>query len=101
MRFCYHIPHQRDPKESVLLGRDGSFFYGYVLLTPELTPLPFREASVYTEMNAISKGVSLGIYDESKKKGVEASKDGSRPYVDLMGRRYVLHTFLHLFIEIF
>ena len=77
------------------------FLYGYVLLTPELTPLPFREASVYTEMNAISKGVSLGIYDESKKKGVEASKDGSQPYVDLMGRRYVLHTFLHPFIEIF
>ncbi|KAK7695880.1 hypothetical protein QCA50_000518 [Cerrena zonata] len=44
-------------------------------------------ASVYTEMNAISKGVSLGIYDQSKKKGIEASKDGSQPYVDLMGRR--------------
>ena len=38
-------------------------------------------------MNAISKGVSIGLYDEAKKKGVEASKGGSQPYVDLMGRR--------------
>lgn len=57
----------------------------------ELTSI--REASVYTEMNAISKGVSLGIYGEGKRKGIEASKDGSQPYVDLMGRRYVLHLF--------
>lgn len=49
---------------------------------------PVRAASVYTEMNAISKGVSIGIYDESKKTGVEATKGGSQPYVDLMGRRY-------------
>ena len=48
-----------------------------------------RAASVYTEMNAISKGVAIGMYDESKKDGVEASKGGSQPYVDLMGRRYV------------
>lgn len=47
-------------------------------------------ASAYTEMNAISKGVSIGLYDEAKKSGVEASKGGSQPYVDLMGRRYVL-----------
>ncbi|CAL1700750.1 unnamed protein product [Somion occarium] len=47
-------------------------------------------ASVYTEMNAISKGVSLGIYDERKQKGVEATKGGSQPYVDLMGRRVPL-----------
>ena len=39
-------------------------------------------------MNAISKGVAIGMYDESKKDGVEASKGGSQPYVDLMGRRY-------------
>lgn len=44
-------------------------------------------ATVYTEMNAISKGVSLGIYEEGKQQGREASKDGSQPYVDLMGRR--------------
>ncbi|KAI0081739.1 hypothetical protein K474DRAFT_1635035 [Panus rudis PR-1116 ss-1] len=46
-------------------------------------------ATVYTEMNAISKGVSLGIYDKSKENGVESSKSGTQPYVDLMGRRYV------------
>lgn len=48
-------------------------------------------ASVYTEMNAISKGVSIGLYDEAKNKGVEASKGGSQPYVDLMGRRVPLY----------
>lgn len=46
-------------------------------------------ASVYTEMNAISRGVSLGIYEKSKQEGIEASRTGSQPYVDLMGRRSV------------
>ena len=50
-------------------------------------------ASAYTEMNAISKGVSLGIFDQSKGKGVEIAKGESQPYVDLMGRRYVLSQF--------
>lgn len=51
-------------------------------------------ASVYTEMNAITKGVSLGVFDKNRGKGVEASSSGSQPYVDLMGRRLVhrLHT---------
>ncbi|KAH8105877.1 hypothetical protein BXZ70DRAFT_917193 [Cristinia sonorae] len=49
-------------------------------------------ATVYTEMNAISKGVSLGIYDKGKEKGVEASKGGSQPYVDLMGRSPLYQT---------
>lgn len=44
-------------------------------------------ASVYTELNAVTKGVSLGIYSKDKDKGREATKDGSQPYVDLMGRR--------------
>ncbi|KAJ3866084.1 hypothetical protein EV359DRAFT_72057 [Lentinula novae-zelandiae] len=44
-------------------------------------------ASSYTEMNALSKGVSLGIYKEGKQKGLEAAKGGTQPYVDLMGRR--------------
>lgn len=56
--------------------------------SPVMTP----SASVYTEMNAISKGVSLGLYDEKKKDGVEASRGGSQPYVDLMGRRCVFTT---------
>ncbi|GJE84210.1 hypothetical protein PsYK624_002860 [Phanerochaete sordida] len=49
-------------------------------------------ASVYTEMNAISKGVSIGLYDAAKQKGVEASRGGSQPYVDLMGRRPLYQT---------
>ncbi|KAJ3987298.1 hypothetical protein F5890DRAFT_1472383 [Lentinula detonsa] len=44
-------------------------------------------ASSYTEMNALSKGVSLGIYKDGKQKGLEAVKGGTQPYVDLMGRR--------------
>lgn len=40
-------------------------------------------------MNAVAKGVSLGIYDKDNDRGKEAVKDGSQPYVDLMGRRYV------------
>ncbi|KAK0230875.1 hypothetical protein IW262DRAFT_1262902 [Armillaria fumosa] len=43
-------------------------------------------ASVYTEMNALSKGVSLGIYKEGKQKGLDAIRGGSQPYVELMGR---------------
>lgn len=39
-------------------------------------------------MNAISKGVSLGIYDHNKGKGMEASTmSNAQPYVQLMGRR--------------
>jgi hypothetical protein len=51
-------------------------------------------ASVYTEMNAVTKGVSLGIYDKDKERGTEAAANGSQPYVELMGRRYI--SFLHL-----
>lgn len=44
-------------------------------------------ASVYTEMNAVSKGVSLGIFESSKNKGPEATKGGSQPYVEIMDRK--------------
>lgn len=40
-------------------------------------------------MNAISKGVSLGIYDKGKIRDSDAQKGGSQPYVELMGRRSV------------
>ncbi|KAK0191044.1 hypothetical protein F5146DRAFT_931348 [Armillaria mellea] len=43
-------------------------------------------ASVYTEMNALSKGVSLGIYKDGKQKGLDAIRGGSQPYAELMGR---------------
>lgn len=42
--------------------------------------------SVYTEMNAVAKGVSLGIIDQSRKKEMEPMS-GEQPYVDLMGKR--------------
>ncbi|KAF8517789.1 hypothetical protein JB92DRAFT_2809579 [Gautieria morchelliformis] len=44
-------------------------------------------ASVYTEMNATSKGVRLGIFEEGKGKGMEATQGDGQPYVDFMGRR--------------
>ena len=59
-----------------------------LIFTTLLSPRWCSAASVYTEMNAISKGVAIGIYDKSKQDGVEASRGGSQPYVDLMGRRY-------------
>jgi len=50
-------------------------------------------ASVYTELNGTSKGVKLGIYEEEKGKGMEATQEGSQPYVDFIGRRIpVLYT---------
>jgi hypothetical protein len=52
-----------------------------------LTPTQHRIASVYTEMNAISKGVSLGIFNKGKEKGLEASREGAQPFVEIMGRR--------------
>ncbi|KAH9853504.1 hypothetical protein C2E23DRAFT_754783 [Lenzites betulinus] len=49
-------------------------------------------ASAYTEMNAVTKGVSLGIYREDSQRGREASRNGSQPYVELMGRRPLYQT---------
>lgn len=46
-----------------------------------------RTASVYTEMNAVSKGVSIGVYSPDKGKETQKSMDGAQPYVNLMGRR--------------
>ena len=49
----------------------------------------FSVASVYTELNAVSKGTSLGIFKiKGDDRGVEAAKDGSQPYIELMGRRW-------------
>ena len=44
-------------------------------------------ASVYTEMNAVSKGVSIGLYSSGAGKEAQKSTEGTQPYVDLMGRR--------------
>ncbi|KAF9226546.1 hypothetical protein BS17DRAFT_864779 [Gyrodon lividus] len=48
--------------------------------------------SVYTEMNAVTKGVSLGLVDESRKKEIEPIPGEKQPYVDLMGRRPLYQT---------
>ncbi|KAK2466268.1 hypothetical protein APHAL10511_001910 [Amanita phalloides] len=47
-------------------------------------------AAAYTEMNAISKGVSIGIYEKGKEQDLDADRNGSQPYVDIMGRRVPL-----------
>ncbi|KAI0638156.1 hypothetical protein C8Q77DRAFT_1242299 [Trametes polyzona] len=47
-------------------------------------------ASAYTEMNAVAKGVSLGLYRDGERRATDASRTGSQPYVELMGRRWVL-----------
>lgn len=46
-------------------------------------------ASVYTEANAVSKGVSLGLIEERRRNDIETLPEGKQPYVDLMGRRQV------------
>ncbi|KAH0839871.1 hypothetical protein J3R83DRAFT_822 [Lanmaoa asiatica] len=48
--------------------------------------------SVYTEMNAVAKGLSLGIVDQSRKNDIEPISGGQQPYVDLMGRRPLYQT---------
>ena len=46
-----------------------------------------RTADVYTEINADSKGISIGVYSPGKDKELRKAIDGAQPYVDLMGRR--------------
>lgn len=48
-------------------------------------------ASVYTEANAVSKGVSLGLIEERRRNDIETLPEGKQPYVDLMGRRIPLY----------
>jgi hypothetical protein len=43
-------------------------------------------------MNAVSKGVSLGIYDKKREAALNAAQGGgAQPYVDLLGRRVPLY----------
>jgi len=46
-----------------------------------------RAASVYTEMNAVSKGVSIGVYSPNKERAPHKSMNETQPYVELMDRR--------------
>ncbi|KAH9179690.1 hypothetical protein EDB89DRAFT_2110986 [Lactarius sanguifluus] len=49
-------------------------------------------ASMYTEMNAISKGVSIGVYDKKREANLTTTHaGGTQPYVDLLGRRVPLY----------
>lgn len=48
---------------------------------------PTAAGSVYTEMNAVAKGLSPGIIDQSRKTEIEPISGEQQPYVDLMGRR--------------
>jgi len=47
-------------------------------------------ASVYTEMNAVSKGSSLGIIKKDQSAAGEVLASPSQPHIDLMGRRIPL-----------
>jgi hypothetical protein len=49
--------------------------------------LIISSAAAYTEMNAISKGVAIGVMDKARTAGVELVQGDAQPYVDLMGRR--------------
>lgn len=49
-------------------------------------------ASAYTELNAISKGTSLGIFGKGKTPASEVMESSSQPHVELMGRRIPLLT---------
>lgn len=63
---------------------------GRILTRPVIDEANFaiaRTASVYAEMNAVSKGVSIGVCNPGKDKETQKSIDGAQPYVDLMGRR--------------
>lgn len=42
-------------------------------------------------MNAITRGLSLGIYTKDSAQVVEASPHGTQPYAELMGRRIPLY----------
>jgi hypothetical protein len=87
--------------ERLGFSREEALSIGSPSLHP---PPPFRHmtdsnsispcvASVYTEMNAVSKGVSLGIYDKKREAALNVAQTGggSQPYVDLLGRRVPLY----------
>ncbi len=58
----------------------------YVILVSRISD-SLLLASAYTEMNAVIKGASLGIYDKQKEKGMEPGSNTAQPHVELMGRR--------------
>ena len=86
--------------------RSAKHRYGTVFPPPVLAPdnvrlkktafyyllVLYLQASVYTDMNAVSKGVALGIYDKKRETDLKAAhaEVEAQPYVDLLGRRIPL-----------
>lgn len=70
--------------------REEALSIGSIFINGPQFTTQIDSASVFTEMNAISKGVSLGIYEKGKEKDLEAPRGGSQPYVEIMGRRSVI-----------
>lgn len=64
-------------EEALSIGR--AYIYVLVHISSYTPP-----ASAYTELNATSKGISLGLFDEEKGKD---TLSGGQPYVELMGRK--------------
>ena len=83
--------------ERLGFSREEALSIGIYLTSPSPSSCSFHlprkyTASVYTEMNAISKGVSLGLYDKKRETDLKAAHaNGSQPYVDLLGRRVPLY----------
>ncbi|KAG9005754.1 hypothetical protein FRB94_001320 [Tulasnella sp. JGI-2019a] len=68
----------------------GSTSLHFWLLNRQPGRCGLRTASVYTELNATSKGISIGVFDESKNRDHVAGS--TQPFVELMGRKPVLET---------
>lgn len=67
-------------EEALSIGKWASRGPSLLMRTP-------RTANVYTEMNATSKSVSIGMRSPNKDRATREVVNGSQPYVDLMGRR--------------
>jgi hypothetical protein len=77
-------------EEALSIGNTPSTISQIIL--PQLFFFLLFTASVYTEMNAISKGVSLGLYDKKREADIKAALAGeAQPYVDILGRRVPLY----------
>ncbi|KAF9534248.1 hypothetical protein CPB83DRAFT_902202 [Crepidotus variabilis] len=87
------LDEQEVKAKSVIINR-APVMMAWSLLVAEKMNFSRPEAltSVYTELNAVSKGVSIGKYNQNEARGREAVKDGSQPYVELMGRRPLYRT---------
>lgn len=73
-------------EEALSLGAVvGHLFSGFVLTMCLSSP-----ASVYTELNAVSRGITLGVYAKGKDGSHEVGSNDAQSFIELMGRRCVL-----------